>query len=580
MLRKILILFLISLCLFLFINMYLQSPVKEHPAGPEKKSEDINSKDNQHSKTGRNASVIINITTSEVSPNARTYYKSQSNGCTHYIQQDPVNKKYLHAVWMCTPNLLPIYPNRRTQYYFSNDTGNTWSFLGDVPEVRSGYPAICLLNSGIPVIANHSLDGGGNLRTQLYVDAAIGSGSFNRLDPVQPNILWPNLVATSSVTNTNKIVFMGSVNNVYPNDSAYRNVCTGLTPTGTFVGYVFVPQMTTAGAYALARGADGRIGCAFMGRTPYDGGAFIMESTDNGSSFSSPSQIWFPNSISSDSMIAYGCIDIKYQGTIPKVVFCTIKESNTGFDRSKIMFWSPSVNGGNAIVIDSSGRLNGSNSFIGVSRAVLGVSQDQQLLYLAWSKARFDTSSQGYNYYDIYFHYSTNNGSSWPLSQRARITNNSGPLHHCDFPSLPDMSHNSGSAYFVHMIYEDDTIPGNAFDSSLAKMMHARITISGVIGIQNSNNNIPERFHLYQNYPNPCNPSTKIKFDIPNLSSSNTTITIYNILGKKFEALINEILKPGTYEIDWDASEYPSGIYYYRLTAGNYTETKKMVLLK
>lgn len=98
------------------------------------------------------------------------------------------------------------------------------------------------------------------------------------------------------------------------------------------------------------------------------------------------------------------------------------------------------------------------------------------------------------------------------------------------------------------------------------------------IGIQPISNQIPDYFSLSQNYPNPFNPNTSIKFSIP--KSSFVNITIYNMLGEEVVILVNQELKPGTYEADFDGSNLPSGTYFYRLQAGNYTETKKMVLLK
>ena len=88
---------------------------------------------------------------------------------------------------------------------------------------------------------------------------------------------------------------------------------------------------------------------------------------------------------------------------------------------------------------------------------------------------------------------------------------------------------------------------------------------------------------LYQNYPNPFNPSTKIKYEIPsNVKSetSNVKLIIYDILGNQMAVLVNNEQKPGIYEIEWNANNDPSGVYYYKLTAGNYSETKAMILIK
>ena len=101
----------------------------------------------------------------------------------------------------------------------------------------------------------------------------------------------------------------------------------------------------------------------------------------------------------------------------------------------------------------------------------------------------------------------------------------------------------------------------------------------------------PNNFVLYQNYPNPFNPSTKISFSIPTLSSSSplrkgrneegfVTLVVYDILGSKIVTLLNEEINPGFYEIEFDGSKLSSGIYFYKLSTPNYSETKSMVLLK
>jgi len=88
----------------------------------------------------------------------------------------------------------------------------------------------------------------------------------------------------------------------------------------------------------------------------------------------------------------------------------------------------------------------------------------------------------------------------------------------------------------------------------------------------------PIEYALEQNYPNPFNPSTRIKYSI--LQSSNVIIKVFDILGKEIETLVNEEKSVGTYEITWYADNLPSGIYFYKLQAGSFVETKKMILLK
>jgi hypothetical protein len=87
---------------------------------------------------------------------------------------------------------------------------------------------------------------------------------------------------------------------------------------------------------------------------------------------------------------------------------------------------------------------------------------------------------------------------------------------------------------------------------------------------------------LYQNYPNPFNPVTKIRLDIAPASCCNksTLLIIYDLLGQELVTLVNEPLVAGTYEVEWDASNFPSGVYFYTLSSDTYKETKKMVLIK
>ena len=97
-------------------------------------------------------------------------------------------------------------------------------------------------------------------------------------------------------------------------------------------------------------------------------------------------------------------------------------------------------------------------------------------------------------------------------------------------------------------------------------------------GINQVSNEILEGFKLYQNYPNPFNPSTKIRFEIPR--SSIVRLIVYDILGKEISTLVNEKLSSGSYEVDWTATGYTSGVYFYRLVTRDFSKTKKMLLIK
>ena len=114
--------------------------------------------------------------------------------------------------------------------------------------------------------------------------------------------------------------------------------------------------------------------------------------------------------------------------------------------------------------------------------------------------------------------------------------------------------------------------------SDSAKKYYSQSFFGTPLGVQNISSEVPNSFSLNQNYPNPFNPSTKIKFSVP--KSTGVKITIYDALGKVVATLVNEQLKPGTYETEWDGSNFASGIYFYTLSASELTQTRKLVLLK
>jgi len=108
-------------------------------------------------------------------------------------------------------------------------------------------------------------------------------------------------------------------------------------------------------------------------------------------------------------------------------------------------------------------------------------------------------------------------------------------------------------------------------DAAVQKYQH-------IITDVDENEILPTQFYLSQNYPNPFNPSTTIKYSIP--KCSNVTIKVFDVLGRKVSTIVNKSLPQGNYEVKWDASELTSGIYFYRMQAGEFVESKKMILLR
>ena len=102
--------------------------------------------------------------------------------------------------------------------------------------------------------------------------------------------------------------------------------------------------------------------------------------------------------------------------------------------------------------------------------------------------------------------------------------------------------------------------------------------LSAITGVSSTGNEIPEKFNLGQNYPNPFNPVTNINFSLP--KSGLVTLKIFDVMGREVATLVNKDINAGSYTVDFDASRLSSGVYFYRLTAGEFTDTKKLMLIK
>ena len=114
-------------------------------------------------------------------------------------------------------------------------------------------------------------------------------------------------------------------------------------------------------------------------------------------------------------------------------------------------------------------------------------------------------------------------------------------------------------------------VPGSAF-------VIDDLSFGSTSAVDDGRPDLPKAFDLAQNYPNPFNPSTKIQYTIVNRLL--TIVNVYDVLGRVVATLVNEVKEPGTYTVQFDASSLASGVYFYRLTAGSYVATQKMILMR
>ncbi|MEJ2543486.1 MAG: T9SS type A sorting domain-containing protein [Calditrichaceae bacterium] len=144
--------------------------------------------------------------------------------------------------------------------------------------------------------------------------------------------------------------------------------------------------------------------------------------------------------------------------------------------------------------------------------------------------------------------------------------------------SLLDTLEGSGKQYTdtSAVLGQTYTYRINAFRDSILSEYSNEASIL-FVGIQDINE-LPTEYSLSQNYPNPFNPTTTINFALP--KSGLTKIIVYDLLGRKIQTLINKKVEVGYHSVNFDASDLPGGIYFYRIKSGYFTETKRMLLIK
>jgi hypothetical protein len=142
-------------------------------------------------------------------------------------------------------------------------------------------------------------------------------------------------------------------------------------------------------------------------------------------------------------------------------------------------------------------------------------------------------------------------------------------------PSNPKVSALSGRVVQTRSGEEAELYTGLYENTSTGAKVYKR---NFVVGVEDISSGVPTSYELEQNYPNPFNPVTTIQFSIP--EQSFITLEIFNSLGEKVSTLVSEELNAGTYNYEWKAGNLSSGVYYYKLIANDFSQTKKLILLR
>ncbi|RPI13267.1 MAG: T9SS C-terminal target domain-containing protein [Ignavibacteriae bacterium] len=175
---------------------------------------------------------------------------------------------------------------------------------------------------------------------------------------------------------------------------------------------------------------------------------------------------------------------------------------------------------------------------------------------------------------------STDGGSIWSnLAGRFTSTVSGQPSYHANqswiYERISLNSYIGQTIRFRYYYYTDNGIPGDGFYFDNFRIVNYT---NETVGVTSNSGLIPDKFALYQNYPNPFNPVTNIRFDIA--KTSHVQIKIYDIQGREVEEIVNSSFNPGSYDVQWNALNSATGVYFYEITAGDFKDIKKMILVK
>jgi hypothetical protein len=187
---------------------------------------------------------------------------------------------------------------------------------------------------------------------------------------------------------------------------------------------------------------------------------------------------------------------------------------------------------------------------------ILPIEDNQNLCGMSWIEGTTNWYFASSTIQNAPIYKSTDNGNNWNAMV---IENNSDQIQSISFAR-------NGNRVWGYAA----TLNGLIFMLAGDLLNTVKIDITGSF--------IPDKYLLEQNYPNPFNPTTSIKYSVSSIQ--NVKLTVFNMLGKEVATLVNERQKPGEYEVKFDGTNLPSGVYYYKIVSGDYSEVRKMVLIK
>jgi len=494
-------------------------------------------------------------------------------------------------------------------YNISRDGGATWRRVGSVNSGvanRLRYPSAAIANPTNTSDTNNVLflwaaplllPAGNAFGYMAYgVDFPIGAGAGVGFEVQGDGDFWSNVQIWSHATDVNMAIFRRLSGGTAPNDLYRIHTTTDFTTVVQGVPATWAASNFN-NEFGLEIGGMHRNGIEYVGKWgPFAGdpnwqivdNVGYSTSTDGGITWgpwvrpqpdwrSAPgvppgTDWWFyggPGAYSKQMLV-----DANNRVHFFGVVFDTLTSQ-----RSIIEVYETGAGWAGKVVTDDlkestllnyPGAVGGSVNQMG-NHLNGAMSRSGDVMALVW----LDAAVQGDTLPDIWFSWRRITDANWATPVNLTQTPNFAELL---LHAAPELRRDGPNSYtiFIGRCYEAGvtTYPPESGNRTVFYAGSYSWTLTGV----NDSRVLPASFSLEQNYPNPFNPSTMIRFSVP--KEEFVTLKVYNMLGQEVKTLVNEVRWAGTHEVVFDAAGLPSGVYLYKLSAGRYLDTKKMVLMK
>jgi len=506
------------------------------------------------------------------------------------------------------------WPDRGTFYIYNDGASGFLLPMSKVEAGRRGWGNISVMSDGREVTAAH---GGLEVNVDAIQGFGIWTSSLTGVFPAGSDPTWPR-VAVDGADNIHIAVTHFAFNQ-FPSLGGQYTVYARSTDQGLNwrFRYLFqpagsapdAPPDTSTGLWQGGGDADAYAIDAWQNKVgivsfaSYDGGfnsneILFAESLDNGVTwtFTNISQVGNNAPPPDGDFRPNGHVTFAYDvegqphaiwGTFLVLPDTAGAPSSFSFTLSPLQHWSPST--GVTYVASRSDIPDGENTGFpgsenwarglgsGVYWPSLGVGAGNKLYVTFNAPTPNDFDADTLNYLDVYATGSADGGSTWG-SPVVNITNSTGTED--KYASLAKLVDDS-----LRVVYFSDEVnggivqPGNqTTNATFLYLSFPTIQVPTTTAVAERPTNVPDGYALAQNYPNPFNPSTEISFSLP--TAEKVSLRIFNLSGQEVVTLVNGKLKAGGHKMKWNAEGMPSGVYFYRLEAGSFSEVKKMILLQ